>query len=181
MTHRLHLLVEQLDRATENALATAEALGPRAYSPPVPGQWAAAQVVHHLLTAEKSIVGALRKALASDNSGWRLRTLKTRLRALLLRLALRLPGLKFKVPPTLPPPPAADDIEPLPELRTEWLAVRRDLEQVLHEFPGTKLNHTVFRHPRAGWLTINQTLTSVLDHILHHQQQLQRISKALAK
>jgi hypothetical protein len=59
--------------------------------------------------------------------------------------------------------------------------VRRDLEQVLHEFPGTKLNHTVFRHPRAGWLTINQTLTSVLDHILHHQQQLQRISKALAK
>ena len=30
MTHRLKLVVEMLERATENALAAAEALGPRA-------------------------------------------------------------------------------------------------------------------------------------------------------
>ena len=179
MTHRLHLLVEQLDRATENALASAEALGPRAYVAPVPGQWAAAQVVHHLLTAEQYIVAALRHTLAGDAATWRLATLGTRLRALALRLALRLPGLKFKRPASLPPPPDPATIAPLPELRAEWLAVRRQLEQVLHEFPSAKLSHTVFRHPRAGWLTISQTLASVLDHILHHQQQLGRIGKVL--
>jgi len=181
MTNRLHLLFEQLDLATERALVAAEALGPRAYTPPVPGQWAAAQVIHHLLTTEKRIVQALRKTLTADHSGLRLSTLKNRLRSLLLRLALRLPGLRFKVPPLLAPPPAPDAIAPLPALRTEWASIRRELEQVLHEFPGTKLNHTVFRHPRAGWLTIGQTVTSILDHTLHHQQQLNRIGKVLAK
>ena len=179
MTNRLHILVEQLDRATERALTTAEALGPRAYVHPVPGQWAAAQVIHHLLTAEKSIASALRRTLATDSAKWRLATLKHKLRSLLLRAALRVPGLKFKVPPTLPPPPDPTTIAPLPELRAQWLAVRRDLEQVLHEFPSSKLRHTVFRHPRAGWLTIGQTVASVLDHTLHHQQQLNRISKVL--
>lgn len=179
MTNRLHLLFEQLDRATERALATAEGLGPRAHTPPVPGQWAAAQVIHHLLTAEKSIVGALRRTLAADHSKWRLATLRHKVRALLLRMALRVPGLKFRVPPTLPPPPDPATIAPLSALRAEWASTRRELEQVLHEFPGTKLSHTVFRHPRAGWLTIGQTLASVLDHTLHHQQQLNRISKVL--
>lgn len=179
MTHRLHLLVEQLDRATANALAAAEALGPRAYVAPVPGQWAAAQVIHHMLTAEKSIVGALQKNLAADHSTLRLSTVKHRLRSFVLRLALRLPGLRFKVPPTLPPPPAPEAIAPLPELRAQWESVRRQLEQVLNEFPSGKLRHTIFRHPRAGWLTIGQTVTSVLDHTLHHQQQLNRIGKAL--
>ncbi|RZK20457.1 MAG: DinB family protein [Hymenobacter sp.] len=179
MTHRLHLLIEQLDRATEQALASAEALGPRAYVAPVPGQWAAAQVIHHLLTAEQKIANALQQSLLTNSDSWRLGTLKNRLRSVVLRLALRLPGLKFKVPPTLPAPPPPEDIEPLPELRKRWNSIRRQLEQILHAFPGDKLNHTVFRHPRAGWLTVGQTVASILDHTLHHQQQLNRISKVV--
>ena len=179
MTNRLHLLIEQLERATEQALASAEALGPRSHTAPVPGQWAAAQVIHHLLTTEKRIVGALRKNLAASPDTLRLATFKSKVRGLLLRLALRVPGLKFQVPPLLSPPPAPETIASLAELRREWQGIRRELEQVLHEFPGTKLNHTVFRHPRAGWLTVGQTVTSILDHTLHHQQQLNRISKAL--
>ena len=177
MTNRLHVLIEQLDRATDRALASAEALGPQAYQAPGPDQWSAAQVVHHLLTTEHFIARQLRAALASDSTKWRVGTFKIKLRSLLLRLALRLPGLKFKIPSKVPPPAAAPAA--LPELRAEWASVRRELEQVLHEFPGTKLRHTVFRHPRAGWLTVGQTVTSILDHTLHHQQQLNRIAKAL--
>jgi hypothetical protein len=179
MTHHLHLLVEQLDRATDNALATAEALGARAYVPPVPGQWAAAQVIHHLLTAEQRIVQALQKTLAASPDALRLATLKHQLRSTLLRVALRLPGLKFKVPPMLPLPPAPETIAPLATLREQWSSIRRQLEQVLNEFPSNRLSHTVFRHPRAGWLTVGQTVTSILDHTLHHQQQLNRIVKVL--
>ena len=179
MTHRLHLLVEQLDRATATALASAEALGTRAYVAPVPGEWAAAQVIHHVLSAELKIVNALQKSLTTSADTWQIGTLKSKLRSLALRLALRLPGLKFKVPPTLPPPPAPEDIEPMPQLREQWNGIRRRLEQVLNEFPSGKLNHTVFRHPRAGWLTVGQTVTSILDHTLHHQQQLNRIAKVM--
>jgi len=179
MTHRLHLLVEQLDRATATALASAEALGTRAYVAPVPGEWAAAQVIHHLLSAEKKITESLRKSLNTNSNTWRLGTLKSKLRSMLLRLALRLPGLKFKVPPTLMPPPAPEEIAPLPELREQWSSIRRQLEQVLNEFPSSKINHTVFRHPRAGWLTVGQTVISILDHTLHHQQQLNRIAKVM--
>ena len=179
MTHRLHLLIEQLDRATENALASADALGPQAYVAPVPGQWAAVQVIHHLLSAEKKITDALQKALTTNADSWRLGTFKSKLRGLILHLALRLPGLKFKVPPTLTPPPAPEAIETMPELREQWNSIRRQLEQVLNEFPSGKMNHTVFRHPRAGWLTVGQTVASILDHTLHHQQQLNRIARTL--
>jgi len=147
--------------------------------PPVPGQWAAAQVIHHVLSAELRIVNALQKALANNHDTWKLGTLKSKLRSAALRLALRLPGLKFKVPPTLLPPPAPEEIAPLPKLREQWHSIRRRLEQVLNEFPSSKLNHTVFRHPRAGWLTVGQTVMSILDHTLHHQQQLNRIAKVL--
>ena len=151
----------------------------------MPGQWAAAQVIHHLLTAEKSYrVQALRHTLTTDSShpGGQATLPAAGCGPLLLRLALRLPGLRFKVPPTAAcrRPHPSHHTRRLPELRAEWASVRRQLEQVLHEFPGTKLSHTVFRHPRAGWLTIHQTLsTSVLDHTLHHQQQLNRIGKVL--
>jgi hypothetical protein len=64
-------------------------------------------------------------------------------------------------------------------LREQWSSIRRQLEQVLNEFPSNRLSHTVFRHPRAGWLTVGQTVTSILDHTLHHQQQLNRIVKVL--
>jgi hypothetical protein len=145
----------------------------------VPGHWAAAQVIHHLLTAEQRIVNALQHSLTTSSDSWRLATLKSGVRSVLLRLALRIPGLKFKVPPTLPPPPAPETIAPLATLREQWGSIRRQLEQVLNEFPGDKLSHTVFRHPRAGWLTVGQTVTSILDHTLHHQQQLNRINKVL--
>jgi hypothetical protein len=114
-----------------------------------------------LLTAERKIVSALQKTLAGNADSLRASTLKNQVRSIMLRLALRLPGLKFKVPPTLPPPPAPETIEPLPALRTKWAGIRRELEQVLNEFPSGKLNHTVFRHPRAGWRTTSSSSTAL--------------------
>ena len=178
MNHRLHLRLEQLERATENLLRAAEALGPAATTAPAPGQWSAAQVVQHLLLAETGIIAYIRQKLASSEA-LRRGGLKARLRSFILRLALRLPGLKFKAPPRAGIEPDAATTRPLPEMRQQWQQLRRQLEQLLNEFPGTQLHHAIFKHPRSGMLTISQTLNFMLDHVLHHQQQVRRIAKAV--
>lgn len=180
MNHRLHLRLEQLERATENLLRAAEALGPAAATSPAPGQWSAAQVVQHLVLAEAGINAYLQKKLASSEQ-LRRGGLRAQLRSWLLRIALRLPGLKFKAPPRAGIEPSATHLPPLPELRRQWEQVRRQLEQLLNEFPGPQLHHAIFKHPRSGMLTIGQTLDFMLDHVLHHQQQLRRIEQGVMR
>ena len=68
MNHRLHLKFEQLDLATTRLLAAAEALGDEATRSPGPGQWSAAQVVHHLLFIESNIVRYVDKKLLADEA-----------------------------------------------------------------------------------------------------------------
>ncbi|MCC3159422.1 DinB family protein [Hymenobacter sp. 15J16-1T3B] len=180
MNHRLHLRFEQLESATEQLLQDAARLGERAYAAPAAGQWSAAHVVHHLLASEAAIGQYLQQKLreveqlGQANAGMKLR-------AALLRLALRLPGLRFKAPSRVAAltPADAATLPPLADMRQQWAASRRHLEQLLNEFPSRYARRAIFKHPRAGMLTIQQTLDFMLDHVLHHRQQLARISKAL--
>ena len=68
------------------------------------------------------------------------------------------------------------EVPALPELRTQWEATRRHLERLLNEYPGKLLSRAIFKHPRSGMLTIHQTLDFMLDHVLHHQKQVERIA-----
>ncbi|WP_400191274.1 DinB family protein [Hymenobacter sp. B81] len=181
MNHRLHLRFEQLESATEQLLRAAEALGSRAHEAPAPGQWSAAHVVHHLAASEDAIGQYLRHKLQQETSELRRSNWKASLRAALLRLALRLPGFKFKAPARVADltPADAAELPSLAELRLGWARTRRQLEQLLNEFPGQLAGRAIFRHPRAGMLTIQQTLDFMLDHVLHHRQQLTRIAKSL--
>ena len=178
MNHRLHLKFEQLERATERLLASAEALGADGATAPAPGQWSATQVVHHLLFIEGNIIEYVQKKLLADE---RLPSvgLLTRLRARLVRLLLRLPGLRFKAPRGVATLTNAGAVPTLPELRQTWEASRRQLERLLNEFPGRQLNRAIFPHPRSGRITIYQVMEFLLDHLLHHQQQLGRITRVL--
>jgi len=178
MNHRLHLKFEQLERATARLLASAEALGPDADRQPAPGQWSATQVVHHLLFIEGNIIRYVDKKLQADETLPSV-GLFTRLRARFVRLLLRLPGLKYKAPRGVATTTDAGNLPPLSELRTEWEAARRQLERLLNTFPGKLLNRAVFPHPRSGRITIYQVMEFLLDHLLHHQQQMERITKAL--
>lgn len=177
MTHRLSRRLDQLEAATEQLLASAEALGPRAHTRPGPGQWSAAQVVHHLLVTETAIIGQVEKKLGQAAAGRP--SLTDSLQALLVRVALRLPGVRVRAPRGVGELTETTAIGPLPALRAEWAAARRRLERLLHELPGSHLHQSVFRHPRAGQMNIDQTLTFILDHVLHHQQQLGRIASQL--
>ena len=178
MNHRLHLKFEQLERATERLLAAADALGPDKAKAPGPGQWSATQVVHHLLFIEGNIIQYVQKKMQSEELLPKV-DLFTRLRARFVRLLLRLPGLKYKAPHGVATLTDTDDVPALPELRTSWEASRRQLERLLNEFPSRQLNRAIFPHPRSGRITIYQVMDFLLDHLLHHQQQMNRITKAL--
>lgn len=178
MNHRLHLKFEQLERATEHLLASAEALGPDSAKAPTEGKWSATQVVHHLLFIEDNIVQYVQKKVQADEQLPKV-GLFTRLRARLVRLLLRLPGVKFKAPRGVATLTNAGDLPALPELRAHWEASRRGLERLLNEFPGRQLNRAIFPHPRSGRITIYQVMDFLLDHLLHHQQQMGRITRAL--
>ena len=178
MNHRLHLKFEQLERATERLLASAEALGPDHATAPAPGHWSAAQVVHHLLYIEGNIIQYVQKKVQSDENLPKV-GLYTRFRARLVRLFLRLPGFKVKAPKGVATLTDAGNLPSLPELRRTWEASRRQLERLLNEFPGRLLNRAIFPHPRSGRITIYQVMEFLLDHLLHHQQQVGRITKAL--
>ncbi|UOQ51158.1 DinB family protein [Hymenobacter cellulosivorans] len=177
MNHRLHIRFEQLEQVTNRLLASAQALGEKSHQSPGAGQWSAAQVVQHLLVSEIGIGQYINKKIQQEE-GLRKTSFLTFVRSRVLRLALRLPFLRFKAPKYL----AAltpETAPPLPELRTEWERVRRQLEQTLNEFPSPLLNRDIFKHPRSGMLNIYQTLDFMVDHVLHHQKQLERITKAV--
>ncbi|HEX8327604.1 MAG TPA: DinB family protein [Hymenobacter sp.] len=178
MNHRLHLKFEQLERATERLLASAEALGADSATAPAPGKWSAAQVVHHLLFIEGNIIQYVQKKVQANEELPKVGLL-TRLRAQLVRLLLRLPGLKYKAPRGVATLTDAGNVPSLPELRRTWESSRRQLERLLNEFPGRLLNRAIFPHPRSGRITIYQVMEFLLDHLLHHQQQVARITKAL--
>jgi uncharacterized damage-inducible protein DinB len=178
MNHRLHLRLEQLELATSHLFQSAEALGSRAHQSPGEGQWSAAQVVHHLLVSETGINHYIEKKLHSTEELQKA-GLSHQLKSLLMRALFRIPGIKFKAPPKLKAL-TPEQVPPLPELRQQWESVRRSMEQILNEYPSNLLNRAIFKHPRSGMLTIYQTLDFMLDHILHHQRQLNRITKQLA-
>ena len=91
MNHRLHLKFEQLERATEHLIASAEALGPDQTKAPATGKWSAVQVVHHLLFIESNIIQYIQKKMQSEEALPKV-GLFTRLRARFVRLFLRLPA-----------------------------------------------------------------------------------------
>ena len=178
MTHRLHLKFEQLDRATTRLLALADALGPDATRQPAPGAWSAAQVVHHLLFIEGRMLKVIQSKL-QDTANLLNPSLTTRLRALLVRAILRLPNIRVKAPQGVATLTDTNEIPPLETMKADWQTLRRQWEQLLNEYPGPLLGRAIFPHPRSGMLNIYQLMEFLVDHLLHHQQQLARIKAAL--
>ncbi len=134
--------------------------------------WSMVQVAEHLYNAEVGIYRFLRKSLTSDLH--EKITFRSRLKSLFLRVMLR-SSYKIKVPPIKEIMP--QDRPDLNALRQRWLDLRLQYQQLLEEFPEEKVDKLIFKHPRAGMLSINQTLRFMADHITHHLHQIERIQQ----
>lgn len=133
---------------------------------PSPDQWAAVQVLYHLVLIEKQVLKALDKALATPGT-LPPKTLRTSFRAAFLKLFLWLP-IKFKAPDAVSEVPTL----PLGQVLEAWQETRSKLLQLLDAVPAHHLQKELFQHPRSGMLTLPQTLDFLHQHHSHHVRQL---------
>ena len=168
--YRTHF--ETLTAATEALLAAVAAL-PHPSARPADGGWSGTQVVRHLLGAETSITQLLEKQAAKPAAELPTAGLKSWFRARLMSWMLARPNGRFKVPARLGEP-LGEPVD-LEQLRHQWTTVRHRLGKLLAGFPASHGSRAVFEHPRAGWLTMAQTMRFMTDHVRHHQQQIARL------
>ncbi len=136
------------------------------------GKWSMAQVFDHLLTVEKgTLMYLLKKAQSEElqNASFR-----TWLYGFLLRKNLK-SAKKFRLPAVLPQPSNEKTAQ---QLLTELADIRTKMANFIEAWPKQKYRKLVFKHPRAGMLTLQQTLNFIADHWQHHKPQLADLNKA---
>lgn len=134
-----------------------------------PEEWSAAQILYHLKDAEKGTLAYLTKKLETPKSEIPRGGLSSKIRSIFLGRALRNYERKFKAPAML------SDIPQKPEyksLREEYLEVRKNFGLLLEKFDKEMVKKAYFKHPRAGRITILQTMEFLKDHSDRHMEQI---------
>lgn len=161
----------RLEQQREEFCAWIEKASPAVqHQKPAPDQWSAAQVLYHLAKVDQQVVTGLEKKLSTGKA---LRPVRfaTKVRSLLLNMFLKLP-LKFKAPPAVREVPEQVS---LTNVMQEWKETREKLHRILTAYPTQQLRKEVFFHPRAGMLTMPQTLAFLVEHTEHHRRQMKRL------
>lgn len=133
--------------------------------------WNALQIVEHLIMSENGTLEYLnRKAQAAaeelEAAGEQEAEVSRK-----LNLALK-SDQRWEAPAVLAPPRGD---QPLTRLEEQWSDLRGRWKKFLEELPEAYHNKKMFRHPLAGRLNIEQTLSFVEHHIKHHVHQLRRL------
>lgn len=141
---------------------------------PSPEQWGISEVIEHLIDSETGINKYINFRLQNINEQPSV-GLKNYLKSKVLNKKLQ-SNQKFKVPDVLPQPQSGADYASLKE---KWDNSRMYLIQTVEGFPNDKLNKGVFLHPKAGLLSINQTLSFFINHLKHHIPQVNNLKMTL--
>lgn len=90
-----------------------------------------------------------------------------------MKLAMNLP-LKFKAPKIAEVHEERPDFE---KMKEEWSSIRSEFSELISDTDAEILNAAVYKHPRAGLLSMNQALGFMINHIDHHKKQIKRIQQ----
>ena len=169
MDDRLRRRFDRLETQQAALLARLDGLGDDLLNrTPGEGEWSVIQVLCHLCLAEELSVGYMREKMKGTASA---AGLTHRLKSSLLSLALRSP-LRFRAPGRSTEVP---DWEALSVVAGRWGAARRELEEILDDQPAEMVDRAIFKHPRVGMISLDQTLRFVEEHIAHHERQIERV------
>ncbi|WP_157600719.1 DinB family protein [Rufibacter sp. DG15C] len=137
---------------------------------PAEDQWSAAQLYYHLWKVEQVVIQSIKDNMASDRKR-RPISFNTRWRSFLLNMFLILPT-KLKVPKVIGEMP--ETVNPM-EVEKNWQDTRNTLQQFLTDFPAELLDKEIFKHPRAGVISLGQTLDFLIEHANHHKRQMKSL------
>jgi len=139
--------------------------------PPAPGKWSAAEVLSHVITAERMSFAYLqKKILAIDQvprSG-----LWEEIKILVFAVSQRIPGIKYKAPKKVVESTKA--LRSFVEVETEWSQLRHDLRTLLERIPDHQVDRMIYKHVVAGYLNPRHALIFFREHLIHHLPQLKR-------
>jgi hypothetical protein len=172
MTPKIEKLWQKLEQQRTDLFKELDAVEPTLLNKqPAPYTWTANQNLEHLLRAETSSLSYLQKKLSSGTDGIPKAGFKSWQRRFLLRVAFALPFLKFKSPKYLGDLPETSDFQ---DLKARFAAQRAALKNFLDTMPDDLLEGEVWKHARAGKMSIAQMIDFFEDHFNRHEQQLKR-------
>ena len=139
---------------------------------PAPGAWSAPEVLDHIVRAETGIAAVMRRGLGNPHAFGE----EDRSKVETLYQALRSDQF-FQVPAgaaTAHP----DPLTTLQEVASRWQQSRTALRSFLESLTSADLDHGLFCHPFAGWMTCGEVLEHFSTHLYHHEFQLARLRSA---
>ncbi len=142
---------------------------------PSPNEWSISQVIEHIIESESGINKYVNYKLKNIEQQPKV-GLKSYLSSRVLNKNL-MSDKKFKVPTVLSEPESGKSYM---ELKEKWDNSRLYLIKTIETFPSDKMNKAIFKHPVAGLLSINQTLSFLINHLKHHIPQIDALRIKLA-
>lgn len=175
MSPHLQRLVDQLESQRTAVVDDIKGFTPEKLNrTPAPGEWSIAEVLSHIITAERMSLMYMQKKVqgisATKDSG-----LMEEVKMVILKISQRLPGLKFKAPRRVIENTA--QYTDLNTLIAAWAQVRQELWLLLDQIPDSLHRRLVYKHPVAGYLNVKQALQFFYEHIYHHTPQLKKLIK----
>lgn len=169
------LLFDQIESRKEEILHSFRSMSAEQFNRrPQETKWSAAEVLSHLVTAERLSVAYMHKKAQGiatlDRTGlWEEVVMG------ILIVSQRMPGLKFKAPKRVVENTTV--LMTLPEIEKAWKAVREDLRKLMETLPKEDWSRKVYRHPAAGYLNLKHALIFFREHLIHHAPQLRALLK----
>lgn len=134
-------------------------------------EWSITQVFSHIIESEtgvnKYINYKLKDVDSLSNTGF-----KNIINSKGLNRALK-SDKKFKAPKVVSNPTNDLDFE---TIKSNWDKSREYLANTVNSFPDKVLKKAIFKHPVVGYLNILQTFDFLINHLKHHQNQLDRLT-----
>ena len=143
---------------------------------PAPGKWSVGQIANHLFLSEQLSMGYVRKKMNAPDA----------IPPYGLGSWLGLQGIRsmFVSPFTFKAPKMIDMWGDQPvlgadELDRQWTAVREEMLRDVEAYASIIGNKRVYRHPRAGRMSLRHMLLFFDIHFRHHRRQVERIIRGM--
>lgn len=173
VTKTLKPIIEKLGTAQAGMLRAADAVSAEQWQTrPVPTRWSAAELVGHVMTIERAVLGTADGMVQKPPRQYSV------LRRVHLPMALTESRvLRVKTPIPLDPELLQEKEAMLAELRE----VRERTLAFLEETSGRDLSGYCWAHPFLGVLNAYEWMVMIASHEIRHTKQMQEIAASLRK
>lgn len=162
-------ILKEIDHLMLAAFHKAESYGEALFhAQQEPDKWSLQQVLHHIWFATNGSLKVMKSKMGKADT-LKDTSLESSFRSIFLKLMLFLP-IRYKAPKEVSVVP--NDIS-FDQLKANWDQTVAGMSELIEMTKGGLEKKMVFKHPIVGWLTLHQTLTFILDHLEHHQKQLE--------